>query len=155
MATYNEQLQRLYHEYERAHGGVPATPRDVVEWAMAKGKLEAPEIDPVAMLSRDMARALREEYGTDASGRRYRKNHAVTFTSGGVQTALWAELENAPRDHMEKAFAQRRKQIVGDCLQLKTDIDVYNDAHSGAEPIQTELNFTDDVADLQALGRAA
>ena len=28
---------------------------------------------------------------------------------------------------MEKAFTQRREQIVSDCVQLKTDVDVYND----------------------------
>lgn len=33
----------------------------------------------------------------------------------------------APHDHMEKAFAQRREQVVGDLVQLKTDVDVYND----------------------------
>lgn len=151
MATYNEQLQRLYHDYERANGGTPATPREVVEWAMARGRLRAPAIDPVVALARDMARALREEYRTDASGRRYRVNHAVTITSSGVQTSWWAELDSAPRDHMEKAFAQRRRQIVGDCLQLKVDVDVYNDKHGDAESIQLVLDFTEDIAEIQAL----
>lgn len=151
MATYNEQLQRLYHAYEREHGGQPATPREVVEWAMSNGTLQPPTIDPVVLLARDMARALREEYRTDSSGRRYRVNHAVTITSGGVQTSLWAELDTAPREYIVKAFAQRRKQIVGDCLQLKVDVDVYNDLHRDAEPVQLVLDFTDDIAELQAL----
>jgi hypothetical protein len=151
LATYNEQLQRLYHDYEKERGGAPATPRQVVEWAMAKGLLEAPRADPVGELARDMAKALREEYRTDSSGRRYRVNHSVTITSDGVQSSLWAELDLAPRAHMVKAFAQRRKQIVGDCVQLKVDVDVYNDKHSEAQPIQMVLDFTDDVAESQAL----
>jgi hypothetical protein len=40
----------------------------------------------------------------------------------------------APHDHMEKAFAQRREQIVGDNLQLKIDVDVYNDLNKGKRP---------------------
>ena len=37
----------------------------------------------------------------------------------------------ASHEHMEKAFAWRREQIVGDNLQLKTDVDVYNDLNRG------------------------
>ena len=50
---------------------------------------------------------------------------------------------------MEKAFSQRRRQVVGDCLQLKTDVDVYNDQHHDADPIPLELDFTRDVEELQ------
>ena len=48
-----------------------------------------------------------------------------------------------------KSFAQRRSQIVGDCLQLKTDADVYNDKRDPAQPIQVPLDFSLDVAELQ------
>ncbi len=51
----------------------------------------------------------------------------------------------APRQHMEKAFQQRREQIVGECVQLKTDVDVYNDINTHEEPIQLILDFTEDV----------
>jgi len=150
MVPYNEQLQTLYHRFEKERGGTPATPREVVEWAMANGLLQAPDVDPVALLCRDMARALREEYRTDDTGRRFRVNHSVTITSGGVQSSLWAELDVAPREHMVKAFGQRRRQIVGDCVQLKIDVDVYNDKHMDVAPIQMVLDFTDDVAEIQA-----
>ena len=53
---------------------------------------------------------------------------------------------------MEKAFAQRRDQIVGDCVQLKTDVDVYNDMNRDKQPeIQLVLDFADDVAERQAV----
>lgn len=61
----NEHLQRLYHQFEREHDGLPAIPRDVVEWALHKGLLVEPKVDPVALLARDLSRALREEYRTD------------------------------------------------------------------------------------------
>lgn len=105
------------------------------------------EIDPYDKLSEDMARALREEYATDALGRRFRKNHAVRVTKGGVQLTMWAMLEAAPRQHMQKAFIQRREQIVGDCVQLATDVEVYNDMHKDQPPIPMLFDFRDDVAE--------
>jgi hypothetical protein len=103
-----------------------------------------------------MAQALRSEIQTDAKGRKYRVNHAVRVTKGGVQYTFWGALGFAPHSHMEKAFAQRREQIVGDCVQLKTDVDVYNDLNKGKQPqIQLVLDFTDDVAERQHGARAA
>jgi len=152
--TKNEDLQQLFHRYQKEHGGVPDTPYKVVKWALANGLLAVPKFDPLTMLAEDMSRALREEYDTDSSGRRFRKNHAVRITKDGVQLALWAELETAPREHMLKAFQQRRQQVVGDCFQLRTDVDVYNDKHPKNEPIQMVLDFSDDVAELQAAAEA-
>jgi hypothetical protein len=94
-----------------------------------------------------MATALREEYGVDANGRRYRLNHAVKVTKGGVQYTFWAIIKDAPREHMQKAFIQRRAQIVDDCVQLATDVAVYNDMKSDQAPIPMLFDFRDDVAE--------
>jgi hypothetical protein len=48
---------------------------------------------------------------------------------------------------MQKAFAQQREQIIGDCTQLKTDVDVYNTMNKDEPPIQLVFDFTDDVAE--------
>jgi hypothetical protein len=48
---------------------------------------------------------------------------------------------------MEIAFQQRRQQILGDCRQLKTDVDSYNDNYNDAEPLQMVFDFTDDLAE--------
>ena len=48
-----------------------------------------------------------------------------------------------------RSFALRRQQIVGDCVQLKTDVDVYNDKRTPSLPIQIPLDFTLDVEELQ------
>lgn len=145
MAKYSEQLQRIWHEYESVHGYLPATARDAVRWGVEQGMMAVPEVDPYDRLAEDMSRALREEYATDAKGRRYRKNHAVRITKGGVQHTMWAMLELAPRQHMQKAFIQRREQIVGDCLQLAVDVEVYNDRNKEQPPIPMLLDFRDDI----------
>jgi hypothetical protein len=143
--NYTEQLQHVWHEYEKEHGFLPARVRDAVVWGELRGMIEVPEPDPYAKVAEDMSRALREEYGTDRLGRRYRKNHAVRITKGGVQHTFWAILGHAPREHMQKAFIQRREQVVGDCVQLATDVEVYNDLNRDQPPIQMLLDFRDDV----------
>ena len=147
MAGYYKQLQRIWHTFEAKHGYAPATMRDAVKWGVVEGLMELPELDPYDRLAEDMAKALREEYGTDALGRRYRKNHAVRITKGGVQLTMWAVLGTAPREYMQKAFIQRREQIVGDCVQLAVDVEVYNDMNEDQPPIQMLLDFRDDVAE--------
>jgi hypothetical protein len=56
---------------------------------------------------------------------------------------------------MERAFAQRRKQILGDCRQLKADVDSYNENRRPEEPIQVIFDFTVDLAELEAARTAA
>jgi hypothetical protein len=145
--TKNERLQRAWRAYEERHGRMAATAREVVEWGVHERLLDLPAVDPYDALADDMARALREEYATDRNGRRYRVNHAVRVTKGGVQYTFWAMLGYAERAHMQRAFIQRREQIVGDCLQLATDVMVYNDMNRGEPPIQMILDFRDDVAE--------
>src|ERR1700730_11063841 len=155
MTTRNEELQTLWKRYEHAHEQAPASAREVVEWAVEEKLLDLPTIDPYDILAGEMARALREEYDTDEKGRKYRVNHAVRVTKHGVQTTFWAIMGFAPRDHMQRAFTQRRNQIIGDCFQLKIDVDVYNDLHKGEGPIQLVLDFSDDVADRAYWDEAA
>ena len=133
-----------------AVGQLPVTARDVIKWAVETNRTPLPEIDPYDTLANDLARALREEFATDEQGRCYHKNHAVRVTKGGVQHTFWAIMGFAEREHMQMAFAQRREQIIGDCAQLKTDVDVYNDMNKNQPAIQLVLDFTDDVAEREA-----
>jgi hypothetical protein len=52
---------------------------------------------------------------------------------------------------MEIAFRQRRQQIVGDCRQLKTDLDSYNENYNAGESLQMVFDFTNDLAEIEAL----
>lgn len=145
MATYREQLQKVWHAFERENGQVPATTREAAQWGVARRMIEMPQVDPFAKLAEDMSAALREEYATDRQGRRYRVNHAVRVTKGGVQYTFWAIMKDAPREHMQKAFIQRREQVVGDCVQLATDVEAYNGMNEGQPPIPMLFDFRDDV----------
>ncbi len=145
MATYNEQMQRLANQYMAESGMTEFTARDLARWAIEK-KRWAPQ--PGALLKQcadEFSRAMREEYFTDAQGRRVRLKHVATLDRDGAQIPLWADMRIATREHMEIAFQQRRRGIVGDCKQLKSDVDSYNQNFNSAAAIQVIFDFTEDL----------
>jgi len=150
MPTKNETLQAAWHRYEKIRKNSPTGTKEAVRWAVHEGLLDLPSIDPYEILAGQMATALREETAVNDRGQRYRVNHAVRITKGGIQHTLWAEMGFAPHEHMEKAFGQRREQIIGDCVQLKIDVDTYNRMKPENLPtVQLVLDFTEDVAERE------
>ncbi len=105
----------------------------------------------VAQCAEDLARAMREEYITDPQGRSVRAKHAVRVEKDGRQMSIWGDIWTADRRQMQIAFQQRRQQIVGDCRQLKRDADSFNQNRNSGDPIQLVFDFTDDLAELEAL----
>ena len=152
MSAYSNQVKSYIERYRaeiKADGLID--PHDLASWAYHNG-LHKPNVSQVIdLIARDISQVFREEYRTDVKGRRYRAKHAATEKRGDKTASLWADMDdqNAPRAHFVKSFAQRRSQIVGDCYQLKTDVDVYNDKSPTQQPINLVLNFENDVAELQ------
>lgn len=93
---------------------------------------------------------MREEYIVDPQGRRVRAKHAARVGKGAEQKSLWDDIRTAPRPFLAAAFAQRRGGILGDCLQLKTDVDSFNKNRSTEEPIQMSWDFTEDLREIEA-----
>lgn len=56
---------------------------------------------------------------------------------------------------MEIAAANRRNHILGECRQLKTDVDSYNERKCPDQPIQIEFNFNVDLEELEQLDEVA
>lgn len=52
------------------------------------------------------------------------------------------------RKHMD--FQQRREQIIRNCLQLKADVDSYNDNREPYQRIELVWDFTKDLAELES-----
>jgi len=154
MADYDRQLQRIVTEYRRAEQEWPASAKEIARWAIRTGRfdLRAPTVERV--LAREIAQALREEYFTDSKGRRVRAKHPAKARRNGEQITLWDDMRTAPRDHMEKAFGLRRRHIVGECRQVKADVDSYNDAHPAERLIQMVLDFTKDVEEAELVERS-
>lgn len=153
MSAYSNAIKEYIERFrdEVGPGDALIDPHEVAEWAYKNG-CHKPNVKTVIdAMAADIAQVFREEYRTDASGRRYRAKHAATEKKGNKTLSLWGDLDDpkAPHSHFVKSFGQRRQQIVGDCFQLKTDADVYNDHRRPAEPIQVVLDFTLDVEELQ------
>jgi hypothetical protein len=145
MATYHQRMQEIWRQYLADVSPDPADLREVAMWAIREGLWKPRPSDIHARFAGDMAEALRDDYRTDKANRRYRVNHAVRVWQDGKQLSFWADIDSAPRSHMEKAFAQRRRQVVDDCHQLRLDVDHFNSVHPDEEQLQLVLDFEDDV----------
>jgi hypothetical protein len=158
MSAYSNQIKTYIDRYKKEvnnDGLIDA--HDLAMWAYENG-LHKPNVKTIIdAIAADIAQVFREEYRTDRVGRRYRAKHAATTKSGNKTLSLWGDIDdpNAPHEHFVKSFGQRRQQIVGDCYQLKTDADHYNDARKPNEAIQIVLDFTLDVEELQSVKQAA
>ena len=149
--TITEHRQRIVNTYRGKGLPWPATMRQIASWAIDEGLWKPSRGTVVGQLAEELARAMREEYYADPQGREVRTKHAARTSRNGVQSTLWDDIRTADSAHMRIAFQQRRQQIVGDCRQLKTDVDSYNQNRKPDVPIQLVLNFTEDVAEIEAL----
>ena len=152
MTAYSNAVKDYIERYKKeVSDSALLDPHALASWAYHNGLHKPNPKTIIDLIARDIAQVFREEYRTDKQGRRYRAKHAVTKKTGNTTLSLWADLDdpNAPHQHFQKSFAQRRSQIVGDCFQLKTDADVYNDNRKPSDPIQVILDFTLDVEELQ------
>lgn len=150
MANYTKQLQRIVAEYRLSGQSWPASTKSIADWAIGSGRWSLPASAAAQKCAEDISRAMREEYTTDTKGRRVRVKHPASVKRGAEQLVLWDDIRTAPRSHMLLSFQQRRQQIVGDCRQLKTDVDSYNDAKQAEDPIQMIFDFSRDLAELEA-----
>ncbi|WP_429500741.1 hypothetical protein ACQUFY_26840 (plasmid) [Robbsia andropogonis] len=152
MSAYVQQVKAYLEKYKAEVGEDPLLdPHAVAQWAFARGLHKPNPKTIIDVIAADIAQVFREEYRTDDRGQRYRAKHAVRSKKDNKTLSLWADIDDdrAPRSHFVRSFAQRRQQVVGDCFQLKTDVDVYNAKHSAQDPIQVVLDFTLDIEELQ------
>lgn len=150
MTKVSNTIQGLVDEWQLDGGTWPVDPTEFAEWAVRTRRWKPTYEAEVRLCAELFSRAMRETYATDSKGRRIRTKHAVREKRGHGQFVLWYDLATAPRDKMIRAFQQRRDQIVGDCRQLKNDVDSYNDANPSPAPIQLILDFTLDMEELEA-----
>lgn len=145
MSNHILQMQWVWKQYEAA--GMPALPtgREVAAWALEKGLLKPKDRDVIGEWAEDLTQGQREIYRTDSDGCRYRAKQSVRSIIAGVPFARWGDTDKDDPKFIEKAFAQRRRQIVGDCYQLTLDVEHFNAFHAGRAPFQMPLDFGPDV----------
>jgi hypothetical protein len=80
-------------------------------------------------------------------------NHAARVSRSGKLVTLWGDMRKAAHSFIETAFRQRRNQIIGDCYQLKQDVDSFNEFYNKGEQIQLPLDFEPDVAEQEQIAK--
>jgi len=148
VATYAQRMQAIFDQYRQEVSNDPADLRDVGTWAITKGLWKPRPVDMAASFAREMADCLREEMRTDKAGRRYRAKIAAKVVKGGLPLFVWADIDDAPRSHVEKGIQQKRQQLVADGFRLRMDVDHYNWAHPAEEQLPLILDITDDVEEM-------
>lgn len=151
--TFNEQMQAIVAKYIAAGEPWPASTRQIAGWMIRNRLWEPSRSSMIDQCADQIARALREEHITDPQGRSVRAKHAARMPrSDGESETLWGDIRTASPEHMEIAFQQRRQQILGDCRQLKTDVDSFNENRKPEREIQMVFDFTLDLMELEAVG---
>jgi hypothetical protein len=148
--NYSRQDQKIVEEYRAAGERWPATKREIGAWAIKTGGWQMPASAILDRCANDIGGAMAEMYITDTKGRRVRLLHPATVKRQGQLFTEWDDIRTMPRAHLLLSSQQKRKSIVGECRQMKTDVDSFNDAHSGEKPIQISFDFTMDLAEYEA-----
>ena len=147
--TKSERAKWLSDEYRAAGGRWPATTNEIAFGAVENGKWIPSKGKLIAECAAELSRGMRETFIKDPQGRTVRSKHAARVKRDGKQVMLWDDITSASLEHMAAAFSLRRRQIVGDCYQLKSDVDSYNENYNEGVPIQMAFNFTVDLEERE------
>jgi hypothetical protein len=147
-----EENQKTIERYRQAGQPWPATTMDIARWATSNGLWRISRERMLRQCADQMGEAMRQEYATDPQGRRVRMKHVAPYPSekGGQRLLFkWEDMRTRNHEHMEVSFAHRRQEIFGDCRQLKTDSDSYNENFRPPDkrPVNGVFDFTYDLAE--------
>ena len=153
--TQLEILQDIAEEYRQETHTSSINLKEVAAWMMREKGWQPKPRDAINLLAEELRVALREQYIIDPQGRHVRQKHPEKTTremadGSHEQYVLWHDIREATRPQMQAAFQQRRFGVALDCNRLKIDVDSYNENFNSSDvDIQLELDFTDDVADME------
>lgn len=153
--TYSEQLQAIANEYRSSGEAWPATSHQIAAWAIQTRRWQAQRSSLIDQCAEELSRAMGEEYHRDPQGRQVRVKHAARVSHDGTQKWIWDDIRSATRDHMARAFQNRRGQIFGEVWQLKNDVDSFNENRVPEKPIRMVWDFTDDCEERELSRRLA
>lgn len=149
MSSFHEQMIHIVDEYRAAGQPWPCTAKQLAAFALANRLYEPHQGRLLSIVADEFSRAMRDQYIKDPQGRSVRAKHVARLVVEGEQKRLWDSIETAEPEFMQAALQQRRHQIVGDCRQLKTDTDSYNENWNSGENIQMSFNFEVDLEELE------
>ena len=154
MANYNEQVIRAWDEWEDQTGDEANDPDDFIDWAIANNRLYTPPEDVRKIHRRRVSEALRQVHRVNDEGTTYRAKQCVTIVEEGRQRTLVFDVDkNGTPQLRQKAVRQRRDAIANDVYRAMSDVEHMNFAYPHDQPIQVEMDFTEDYEERKALER--
>ena len=154
MANYNEQVIRAWDEWEDQTGDEANDPDDFIDWAIANNRLYTPPEDVRKIHRRRVSEALRQVHRVNDEGTTYRAKQCVTIVEEGRQRTLVFDVDkNGTPQLRQKAVRQRRDAIANDVYRAMSDVEHMNFAYPHDQPIQFEMDFTEDYEERKALER--
>lgn len=152
MANNNEQMLRVWEEWEETTGEDANNPNDFIDWAVSKGRLTPRPEDIRKIFRRQLSTALRQAMRVDEEGTTYRAKQCVSIIENGEQRTLWFDVDRGGTPQLrQKAARQRRDSIANDIYRAVCDVEHINFTYPGDKPIQFELDFTEDYEERKAL----
>jgi hypothetical protein len=146
-----EEKQCIINDYIAATGAEEVDMNDVAKWADSHGRLPPPRpFDPIKAFAHELSDAAREEYYFDPQSREVRKKHCfVIVEADGTRRWHWVDIVTAKPEPMHKSLQARRRQALGDVIQLDTDRKSYNENNLFGGHIEMSYNFDEDLAESQ------
>lgn len=148
----NHDLLGAIHLYREKTGETAVEMKKIADFCLSELNWRMPPaLSARDRLAKDLSRAAREEMRFDpVLKQKYRVNHPYPTEPDGAQTRLWDDIDKAPRDHMSLSVQLRRRQMLGDGLQLSFDLDHWNRVNPSEAPIEVVLDFTEDIAERKS-----
>jgi hypothetical protein len=154
VANYNEQAIRAWDEWEEITGNEANDPDDFIDWAISNNRLHTAPEDIRKIHRRRISEALRQVHRVDEEGTTYRAKQCITIIEEGRQRSLVFDVDkNGTPQLRQKAAKQRRDAIANHVYRAKSDVEHMNLAYPSDEPIQFEMDFTEDYEERKALER--
>jgi hypothetical protein len=147
---YTRDLEAIIAAYIAATGDAGWTTAKVAAWAIANDKWERRQVSAVRQLGRELSRVARQVYIPDGKGNKVRKYHA--YRLGNNQLTLWSPIDTITREAMNESKTMRRNTIASGVVQLHFDLDYYNEKHNPGDPLKSDPDFTNDIADRSEPG---
>lgn len=147
MPSKKQERMMWMRRFKEETGQTSVDMHEIAKYMMGKGWPMPEPKSPLDRLAEQLSDDARQEMRLDSkTGKPYRANLAVTVRQGGgQQMTLWTDIDEAPRNIAQKAFVQRREQMIGDGLQLTFDVMHWNSVNPQDEPINMPMDFTEDV----------
>ena len=148
-----EANQDIVNDYIRDGQPWPTDRRTIAAWAIRKRRWQPSRKEMIDRYAQNSRKPCEPKWKWTPRGERFGLNTAQWSSNrmkSGTRLKSGCGLTAAhrPRNLCARRVQQRRRKVLGECKQLKTDLDSYNDNNTEGAVIQMSFNFESDLEEL-------